>query len=95
MSDLAGGKLWARTLRITAALLVLWLLVSVGGPWFARDLNALELFGYPLGYWLAAQGALLAFLAIIVIYVWQMERLEARYQLEAEEEKNRTGAEPM
>ena len=60
----------------------LWLLVSVGGPWFARDLNSLLVFGFPAGYWVAAQGALFAFLAIVVLCVWGMERLEARYQAE-------------
>lgn len=78
----AEGRLWAGTRRLTLALLLLWLLVSVGGPWFARDLNRLQVFGFPAGYWVAAQGALFAFLAIVVLCVWGMERLEARYQAE-------------
>ena len=82
MHRTAEGRLWASTRRLTLALLLLWLLVSVGGPWFARDLNSLQVFGFPAGYWVAAQGALFAFLAIVVLCVWGMERLEARYQAE-------------
>jgi putative solute:sodium symporter small subunit len=78
----AEGRLWASTRRLTLALLLSWLLVSVGGPWFARDLNSLQVFGFPAGYWVAAQGALFGFLAIVVLCVWGMERLEARYQAE-------------
>lgn len=82
MHRTAQERLWVRTRRLTVALLLLWLLISVVGPWFARDLNSLQVFGFPAGYWVAAQGALLAFLAIVGLCVWGMERLEARYQAE-------------
>ena len=72
-------RFWARTKRLTAWLLAVWMLVNLLGPWFARDLNALQWFGFPLGYWIASQGALLAYLGLIVIYVVCMDRMEARY----------------
>jgi putative solute:sodium symporter small subunit len=82
MSNPAGQRLWHQTRQLTAALLLLWLVVCLAGAWFARGLNGLSMFGFPLGFWVAAQGALLAFLLIIVVYVVCMERLEARYQRE-------------
>ncbi len=82
MHRTAEARLWSGTRRLTLALLLLWLMVSVVGPWFARDLNVLHVFGFPAGYWVAAQGALLAFLVITVLCVWGMERLEARYRAE-------------
>jgi putative solute:sodium symporter small subunit len=100
MHRTAEERLWARTRRLTVALLLLWLLVSVVGPWFARDLNKLLVFGFPAGYWVAAQGALIAFLAIIGLCVWGMERLETRYEAEraaqaaAEAASQITGAAP-
>ena len=36
-------------------------------------------FGFPLGFWIAAQGALLIYLLIIVIHVVCMDRMEASY----------------
>ena len=57
-------------------LLGVWLAVNLMVPWFARDLNALRLWGFPLGYWLAAEGALLVYLLIIVVYAVAMDRLE-------------------
>ena len=82
MHRTAEERLWARTRRLTLALLLLWLLVSVVGPWLTRVLNTLQIVGFPGGYWVAAQGALIAFLAIVGFCVWGMERLEARYEAE-------------
>ena len=70
---------WIRTRRLTALLLAVWLLISLLGPWFARDLDGPRWLGFSLGYWLVAQGALLMFLAVIVVYDLVMRRAEARY----------------
>ena len=82
MIDAAGQRLWHQTRQLTAGLLLVWLLVSLGGAWFARGLNSVTMLGFPLGFWVAAQGALLAFLIIVVVYTVCMDRLEARYQAE-------------
>lgn len=82
MSDKAGQRLWRQTRQLTAWLLLAWFVVSFVGAWFARGLNEVMLFGFPLGYWVAAQGALIAFLVIVVAYSVCMDRLEARYQRE-------------
>ena len=77
MTSPARSVFWARTKTLTGVLLLVWLGVNLLVPWFARDLNALQAFGFPLGYWLAAEGSLLAYLLIIVVYVVAMDRLEA------------------
>ena len=79
MSREPSTQFWARTRRLTAALLVAWLLASLMSPWFAHELDGWQLMGVPLGYWLASQGSLLAFLAIVVVYAWRMDRMEDRY----------------
>jgi putative solute:sodium symporter small subunit len=79
MSQLASSRLWSQTLRLTLALLGLWLAVNFAVPWFARSLDPVRGFGFSVGYWLAAEGALLIYLAIIVTYVWRMDVLERRY----------------
>lgn len=79
MSARAKQAFWGRTKRLTLALGGLWLAVNLAVPWFARELNAAQLFGFPLGYWLAAEGALFVYLAIIVVYALAMDRFEASY----------------
>ena len=79
MPDAARRLFWSRTKRLTTVLLLAWLLINLIVPWFARDLDGLHAFSFPAGYWLAAEGALLLYLLIVVIYVWAMERLDAQY----------------
>lgn len=65
----------ARHLWLKAGLLLAWVLVSFVACYFARDLQVMVA-GWPLGYWIAAQGAILAFLAITVFYCVAMDRFE-------------------
>jgi putative solute:sodium symporter small subunit len=70
---------WARTRRLTGALLALWLAVTFCTVFFARDLANLSVFGWPLSFYLAAQGASLSFLAIIGFYAWRMRAYDRRF----------------
>jgi putative solute:sodium symporter small subunit len=94
MVEAARQHFWKRTLRLTLGLLAAWLLVSLAVPWAARDLDGLHGFGFPVGYWLAAEGALLLFLVIIVVYVIAMDRLETRYRADLEATADSPGAGP-
>jgi putative solute:sodium symporter small subunit len=67
---------WRRTRRLTVGLLLAWGVVAFVPVFFARELSV-EVFGWPLAFWLASQGALLGFCAIVVIYARAMDRLEA------------------
>ena len=75
MSDpLALEKHDPRVLALKAALLAVWATVSFVGCFFARDLQFL-MGNWPFAYWLAAQGAVLAFILIVAGYAWAMKRL--------------------
>ena len=65
-----------RHLWLKAWLLLLWALVSFGAAYFARDLQVMLFGGWPLSYWISAQGAVLVFIAIVVVYGWAMNRFE-------------------
>lgn len=70
---------WRKTRRLTAWLLVLWVLLTFVMNWYARELNDLVLFGFPLGFYMGAQGLLFAYLAIIWVYNRKMRQLDAEY----------------
>jgi putative solute:sodium symporter small subunit len=74
-SDERERRHWRRSLRLTAALLALWFVVSFGVAWFARDLG-FRLFGFPFAFWVAAQGAPIVYLLIIWCYARAMNRLD-------------------
>ncbi|GAA4418106.1 DUF4212 domain-containing protein [Acidovorax lacteus] len=67
----------ARHLRLKAVLLAVWALVSFGTAYCARDLQNLLLGEWPLAYWMAAQGAVLVFIGIVVVYCVAMNHFEA------------------
>jgi len=74
----AAQRHWRANLRLIAMLLGAWALVAFVLPWFARDL-AFSFFGWPFGFWLAAQGGTWVFLLLIVVYVVVMRRIDRRF----------------
>lgn len=67
---------WRKTRAMTGWLLLLWLLTGFCVAYFARELTGLSVFGWPLSFYLAAQGASLVYLAILAFYAWRMRRLD-------------------
>ena len=76
---------WARARRLIALLLALWLATTFCTVFFARDLAHLSVFGWPLSFYLAAQGALLTYLCIIGAYAWRMRILDRDFARMLEE----------
>jgi putative solute:sodium symporter small subunit len=70
---------WDRTRRMSLLLLAVWLVTGFGTVFFARELARFEVFGWPLSFYMAAQGAALVSLTIIAIYAWRMRRLDRDY----------------
>jgi putative solute:sodium symporter small subunit len=69
---------WRATRRLTMVLLAVWLATGFGTVFFARDLATLTVFGWPLSFYMAAQGASLVYLAIIGGYALAMRRLDRK-----------------
>ena len=70
---------WHKNLVITAVLLLAWFIVTFVEAWFARDLNGITFLGFPLGFYMSAQGSLAIYVAIIGIYAWYMRKLDVEY----------------
>jgi putative solute:sodium symporter small subunit len=75
---------WRRCLRVTAILMTIGFLVTFVVAFYARELSGL-LFGWPFSFWMAAQGALLVYLALVCIYARAMRRLDARFGVAEDE----------
>ena len=76
---------WRRNVGLTLALLLLWLLVTFVAPFYARELNTMSFLGFPLGFYMAAQGAVLVDIVVIGVYAWRMNRLDDQYGRERDE----------
>jgi putative solute:sodium symporter small subunit len=77
---------WRKTRRLTFLLIVFWMLVTFGLTWFARSINEIVILGFPLGFYMAAQGALVLYLLIIWWYNRQMRKLDAEFGIEVDED---------
>lgn len=81
----AAQAYWKENLRLMLWLLAFWFIVSFGcGVLFVDQLNTLPFFGFPLGFWFAQQGAIYLFVVEIFFYVWQMNRLDRKYNFHEE-----------
>ena len=75
-APLSREQHWHKTRRLTAILLLVWLATGFCAAFFARELAGLSVFGWPLSFYLAAQGASLVYLAILAVYAWRMRKLD-------------------
>lgn len=70
---------WRRNLKMTATLLAIWFFVTFVVAWFARDLADIIFLGFPLPFWVAAQGGLIVYVLLIRHYAWRMNELDEEY----------------
>lgn len=67
MSQEKMDRYWAKTSRLMWIIMFLWFFFSFGVHFFATQLNSIVILGFPLGFYMAAQGSLIAF---VVICFW-------------------------
>ncbi len=75
---------WRENRRLMLVVLVIWALVSYGAALVSNWLNKIVLFGFPLGYYMGAQGALIVFLLLIIWYAKSMDETDKKYGVEEE-----------
>ena len=74
---------WRANLRLMAWLLAIWFTVSYGfGILLVEPLNAVRIGGFQLGFWFAQQGSIYVFVVLTFIYAWQMNRIDARFNVD-------------
>ena len=60
-------RYWTKTSALMWTIFALWIFFSFVAPLFAIQLNTVRFLGFPLGFYMAAQGSLIAF---VVLCVW-------------------------
>ena len=76
---------WKYNIKLTTTLLAIWFVVTylLGGLW-AGQLNEIVILGFPLGYWIAAQGSLAVFVIEIAVYAKLMNAKDLEYGIREE-----------
>ena len=70
---------WRRTVSLTWVLAVIWFVFTFVMGYFARELATIKFMGWPLSFYMAAQGSLIVYVVIIGYYAWRMRRLDRQY----------------
>ncbi len=74
---------WRRNLRYLGVLLAVWFAVSFGcGILFVDELDTIRIGGFKLGFWFAQQGAIYVFVVLIFVYVFLMNRLDNKFNVD-------------
>lgn len=69
---------WRSLKRLTLILAAAWFGITVTVIFFARELSALTILGWPFSFYMAAQGSTLIYVVITGLYAWRMSVLDAR-----------------
>jgi len=73
-------RYWRANKLLIGGLLLIWAGVSYGCGILLIDwLNQFMLGHLPLGFWFAQQGAILTFVALVLIYALSMDGLDRKY----------------
>jgi putative solute:sodium symporter small subunit len=71
---------WRANIALIRNLLLIWVFVSLGcSILLVQPLNNLKLGSVPLGFWIAQEGAIYLFVALIFVYAYQMDKIDRKY----------------
>ena len=70
---------WRRTLNLTIVLLAIWFVVTFVMAYFATDLSKIVIAGFPVSFYMAAQGSLIVYVVLIWYYAHKMGQLDREY----------------
>lgn len=80
MDDNKAEEYWKENISTILKLLVVWFIVSLGcGVLFINELNSIEISGVKLGFWFAQQGSIFAFVILILVYIFKMQKIDEKY----------------
>lgn len=70
---------WRKTSRQMWIILALWFFFSFGVHLFAVQLNSIQFLGFPLGFYMAAQGSLIAFVVLCFWNAWAQNKTDEEF----------------
>ena len=75
----ADAAHWVKTRNLTYIVLALWVVFAFVVHVFAKALNEYTFIGFPLGYYMAVQGSLIAFVVLIFVQNWAQDSIDEEF----------------
>lgn len=70
---------WSATKMLMFFMLFLWIVFGFGVHFFVKDLNTIQFLGFPLGFYMAAQGSLIVFVVILFWFAYAQDGIDRKY----------------
>ena len=70
---------WRRNMKLTGILLFIWFAATFIMGYYARELAEINFFGWPLSFYMGAQGSLIIYVVIIWYYARAMGKLDEEF----------------
>ena len=70
---------WKKTSTLTYIVLFIWAIFSFFVHMFAPELNNTSVLGFPLGFYMAAQGSLIVFVLLIFWFAWRQNKIDHEF----------------
>ena len=77
---------WKKTRSLMIIHLSIWFIFAYLVHWFAQDLNNINFLDFPLGYYMAAQGSLFAFVIQLFVFVKQQDKIDREFGMAEDDE---------
>ena len=76
-------KYWRKNIQYVSLLLGIWFFVSYGcGIILVDYLDQFKWAGFKVGFWFSQQGSIYVFVGLIFVYVFLMNRLDRKYDVD-------------
>ena len=72
---------WTRTSNLMWVVLAIWFIFSFVVHFFATSLNQIKIIGFPLGFYMAAQGSLIVFVWVIFWYGRRQNAIDEEFNV--------------
>jgi len=71
-----GDRYWSRTSALMWTMFALWVFFSFIIHFFVESLNSIRFLGFPLGFYMAAQGSLIAFVVMLFLFAKRQDTID-------------------
>ncbi|MDP2620498.1 MAG: DUF4212 domain-containing protein [Hyphomicrobiales bacterium] len=79
MAGADSGGYWGKTRRLAGITLAIWAFFAIVIHFFAVPLNGFTVLGFPLGFYMAAQGSLVAFVVLVFWFAARQDAIDREY----------------
>jgi len=78
---------WQKTRNLMWIALAIWLFFGFIIHMFVYQLNEIVILGFPLGFYMAAQGSLIAFVVLLFWFAHRQDAIDREYGVAEDEDK--------